>query len=87
MVIKSILISILVAFALPDTFETAKFLNEEDKKLCRVRAEINQRYNGKPDFDWKDVKKALADFKLETKSHWSSSKPRQTQSKSYEESR
>ncbi|OWT43056.1 major facilitator superfamily domain-containing protein [Pochonia chlamydosporia 170] len=60
----SVLIAILVFFVLPDNFETAKFLNEEDKKLMRIRAEINARYNGKPDFDWKEVRKAATDVKL-----------------------
>lgn len=60
----TVLISILIFFLLPDNFETAKFLNEEDKKLMRIRAEINARYNGAPEFEWKEVRKALADPKL-----------------------
>jgi MFS family permease len=60
----SVLISILVFFVLPDDFESAKFLNEEDKQLMRIRAEINARYNGRPDFDWAEVKKAVRDPKL-----------------------
>jgi MFS family permease len=60
----SVLVSISIYFLLPDNFETARFLNEEEKALCRLRAEINSRYNGKPDFDWGEVKKAATDFKL-----------------------
>lgn len=60
----SVLIAVLVFFVLPDNFETAKFLNEDDKKLMRIRAEKNARYNGKPDFDWNEVRKAATDPKL-----------------------
>ncbi|GJN82022.1 hypothetical protein PLIIFM63780_005559 [Purpureocillium lilacinum] len=60
----SVLISILVFFCLPDSFETARFLNEEDRSLMRIRAERNARFNGKPEFDWKDVRSAATDPKL-----------------------
>ncbi|KAM0815398.1 putative Major facilitator superfamily domain, general substrate transporter [Seiridium cardinale] len=60
----SVVVAAVVFFFLPDNFETARFLTEEDKQLMRIRAESNARYNGKPDFDWKEVKKALTDFKL-----------------------
>ncbi|KAJ6446873.1 nicotinic acid plasma membrane transporter [Purpureocillium lavendulum] len=60
----SILIAIFVFVCLPDSFETAKFLDEEDRSLMRIRAEINARYNGKPEFNWKDVRSAATDPKL-----------------------
>ena len=60
----SVLISIFVFFFLPDDFEHARFLNEDEKQMMRVRAAINARYNGKPDFDWAEVKKAVLDPKL-----------------------
>jgi MFS family permease len=60
----SVLVAIFTFFILPDDFEHAKFLNEDEKQLMRVRAEINARYNGKPDFDWAEVKKAVMDPKL-----------------------
>ncbi|UNI23020.1 hypothetical protein JDV02_008861 [Purpureocillium takamizusanense] len=60
----SILIAILVFFCLPDSFETARFLNEEDRVLMRLRAERSARYNGRPEFDWKDVRSAATDPKL-----------------------
>lgn len=62
--IASVVVAIGVFFCLPDSFETARFLTEDDKALMRIRAEINSRYNGKPDFDWKEVRKALTDPKL-----------------------
>ncbi|KAL3956518.1 hypothetical protein ACCO45_009364 [Purpureocillium lilacinum] len=46
------------------TSETARFLNEEDRSLMRIRAERNARFNGKPEFDWKDVRSAATDPKL-----------------------
>ncbi|KAJ3498482.1 hypothetical protein NLG97_g1087 [Lecanicillium saksenae] len=60
----TVLVSIFVFFMLPDNFETAKFLNEDDKRLMRIRAEINARYNGKPEFDWAQVRRAALDPKL-----------------------
>ncbi|CEJ80153.1 hypothetical protein VHEMI00356 [[Torrubiella] hemipterigena] len=60
----SVLVALVVYFVLPDNFETAQFLNEEDKKLMRIRAANNARYNGKPDFDWAQVKLAATDPKL-----------------------
>ena len=60
----SVAISIFVFFFLPDDFENARFLNEDEKQMMRVRAAINARYNGKPDFDWGQVKKAALDPKL-----------------------
>ncbi|CAG8958157.1 hypothetical protein HYFRA_00000507 [Hymenoscyphus fraxineus] len=57
-------ISIAIVFLLPDNFESAYFLNEEDRVLMRIRADLNARYNGKPDFEWREVRKALTDMKL-----------------------
>jgi MFS family permease len=62
--VATVAVAIIVYFLLPDSFEEAMFLNEEDKKLMRIRAEINKRYNGHPEFEWKEVKKALKDPKL-----------------------
>ncbi|KAH7412724.1 major facilitator superfamily domain-containing protein [Cadophora sp. MPI-SDFR-AT-0126] len=62
--VATVAVAILVYFVLPDDFESARFLNEEDKKLMRIRAEVNRRYNGHPEFQWKEVKKALTDPKL-----------------------
>ncbi|KAF4121906.1 Major Facilitator Superfamily [Geosmithia morbida] len=60
----SVAVSVFVFFFLPDNFETARFLNAEEKNLMRVRAQLNARYNGKPDFDWAEVKNAALDPKL-----------------------
>ncbi|KAG9253007.1 major facilitator superfamily domain-containing protein [Emericellopsis atlantica] len=60
----SVLIAAFTYFMLPDDFEHARFLNEDEKAMMRVRAEINARYNGKPDFDWAEVKRAVKDPKL-----------------------
>jgi MFS family permease len=60
----SVVVSAVILFLLPDSFETARFLNEEDRTLMRIRAEINSRYNGEPDFDWGEVRKAFEDPKL-----------------------
>lgn len=60
----SVLVAVFVFFVMADDFENAKFLSEEDKQLMRIRAERNARYNGKPDFDWAEVRKAATDPKL-----------------------
>ncbi|VUC35335.1 unnamed protein product [Clonostachys rosea] len=60
----SVVIAIAIFFLLPDDFEHARFLNEEEKQMMRIRADINARYNGRPDFDWAEVKRAVLDPKL-----------------------
>ena len=60
----SVAIAMGVFFSLPDDFESARFLNAQDKELMRLRAEISARYHGKPDFDWKQVRAAALDPKL-----------------------
>ena len=61
--IASVGVAVFTYWALPNNFEDAKFLNEDDKALMRIRAELNARYNGKPDFNWHDVKLAIKDPK------------------------
>jgi MFS family permease len=60
----SVLIAISAYFTLADKYESASFLNEEDKSLMRIRAEITARYNGDQEFNWADVKRAVLDPKL-----------------------
>jgi MFS family permease len=62
--VASVAVSIFVWFMLASDFENARFLNEEDKELMRIRAARNARYNGKPEFDWAEVRKAVMDPKL-----------------------
>ena len=62
--IGGVMVAVFVFFMLPDNFENAKFLNEEDRQLMRIRAERNARYNGTPEFDWAEVRKAVTDPKL-----------------------
>lgn len=62
--IISVFIALFIAFALPDDFEHARFLNEDDRKMMRIRAELTKQYNGDPSFDWTQVKNALRDIKL-----------------------
>ena len=60
----SVAVALLVYLFLPDSFETARFLTDDDRQLMRTRALLNQRYNGRPDFDWGEVRKAVTDPKL-----------------------
>jgi MFS transporter, ACS family, DAL5 transporter family protein len=61
--LATVVVSIAIFFLLPDNFETARFLNEDDKKIMRIRAEIAARYNGAEEFEWKEVRKAFQDPK------------------------
>lgn len=40
------------------------YLTAEDKELMAIRYRANAIYNGKQDFDWKQVKASLTDYKL-----------------------
>jgi MFS family permease len=60
----TVVVSVVIWFLLLDDFEAARFLNEDDKKIMRIRAEIARRYNGSEDFDWAEVWKAFEDPKL-----------------------
>ncbi|TQS33663.1 hypothetical protein Golomagni_05983 [Golovinomyces magnicellulatus] len=60
----SVIIALGVFCALPDDFESAGFLNAQDKELMRLRAAISARYHGKPEFDWQQVRAAAWDPKL-----------------------
>ncbi|CCF39072.1 major facilitator superfamily transporter [Colletotrichum higginsianum] len=62
-------ISLAVGFAfivlLPDSFESAKWLTEEDKALMRIRAEQSRVYQGESEtFDKQEVKLAFKDPKV-----------------------
>ncbi|KAK1763705.1 high-affinity nicotinic acid transporter [Phialemonium atrogriseum] len=63
------LITLVVAFAcvfiIPKSFETAYFLNADDKRIMRRRAELAEAYSGgSGHYKWADVKLALADPKV-----------------------
>lgn len=51
-------------FVVPKNFETAYFLNEEDRVIMRRRAEVTAAYSGgQGHYKWKDVKMAAGDIK------------------------
>ncbi len=63
------LITIVVAFAcifvIPKNYETAYFLNEEDRVIMRQRAEVAKAYSGGSGHYTKaDIKLALSDVKV-----------------------
>lgn len=63
------IITLVVAFAcvfiIPKSFETAYFLNADDKRIMRRRAELAEAYSGgSGHYKWADVKLALADPKV-----------------------
>lgn len=61
----SIVVGILALFLLPDTFEVAWWLKEDDKALMRVRAEQVKIYAGESEvFDRDEVKLAFKDPKV-----------------------
>jgi cation transport ATPase len=63
--ILSVCIAFLLWLGMPDSFENAKFLNEEDKALMRLKAIKHDRYMRlNESFDKKEVFKAFKDKKL-----------------------
>ncbi|KAI2677803.1 hypothetical protein DTO012A7_3628 [Penicillium roqueforti] len=61
--IMSAVISIATFFLLPNNYETAYFLNEEEKELMRMRMQQSARYADTEEFDFKEVWKTLKDPK------------------------
>jgi hypothetical protein len=61
----SIGIAFLLWLGMPDSYENAKFLNDEDKEICRLRAIKHDRYMRlNESFDKKEVIKAFKDKKI-----------------------
>ncbi|KAJ6079700.1 hypothetical protein PENARI_c001G07655 [Penicillium arizonense] len=61
--LMSAVVGIATFFLLPNNYETAYFLNEEDKELMRMRMQQNARYADSEEFDIKEVWKTLRDPK------------------------
>lgn len=59
----SAVIGIATFFLLPNNYETAYFLNEEDKALMRLRMQSAARYADAEEFDIQEVYKTLRDPK------------------------
>jgi nitrate/nitrite transporter NarK len=54
----------ICVYLVPKNYQTAYFLNEEDKKIMAVRAELSESYSGGDGhYKWKDVKLAWTDSK------------------------
>lgn len=54
----------ICVYVVPKNYQTAYFLNEEDKKIMAVRAELSESYSGGDGhYKWKDVKLAWQDSK------------------------
>jgi hypothetical protein len=56
-------VGIATFFLLPNDYETAYFLNEEDKELMRIRMQQSARYADPEEFNVKEVWKTLRDPK------------------------
>lgn len=61
--LMSAVIGIATFFCLPNNFETAYFLNEEDKALMRIRMQASAQYAAEESFDIREVLKTLRDPK------------------------
>ncbi|GAB1214633.1 hypothetical protein ATERTT37_003797 [Aspergillus terreus] len=61
--LMSAVIGIATFFLLPNNYETAYFLNEEDKALMRLRMQSAARYADAEEFDIQEVYKTLRDPK------------------------
>ncbi|KAF3800958.1 putative transporter C11D3.18C [Colletotrichum gloeosporioides] len=61
----SLTVGLAIIVLLPDSFETAKWLTEDDKNLMRIRAEQARVYQGESEnFDKTEVKLAFMDPKV-----------------------
>lgn len=60
----TVVVSVLIYFLLPDSFEDYGFLSAEDKQIMRVRKGIAAQCNDKEEFEWIKVRKAFSDPKL-----------------------
>ncbi|KAJ5084533.1 hypothetical protein NUU61_009112 [Penicillium alfredii] len=61
--LMSAVVGIATFFLLPNDYETAYFLNEEDKELMRMRMQLSARYADDEAFDVREVWKTLRDPK------------------------
>lgn len=59
----SAVIGVATFFFLPNDYETAYFLNEEDKELMRIRTQLSAQYADAEPFDVREVLKTLRDPK------------------------
>lgn len=62
--IASILIGVVVWFGLPNDPSNAYFLNDEEKRIMRVRALQRAQYMGSEEFSWAEIFITLRDPKL-----------------------
>ncbi|KAK0614384.1 major facilitator superfamily domain-containing protein [Immersiella caudata] len=62
--VASIAIAPIIWFGLPNDPTNAYFLNEEEKRLMRIREKQRAQYMGSEDFSWDELWIALKDFKL-----------------------
>lgn len=61
----SLAVGLAFIFLLPDSFESAKWLTEQDKALMRIRADQSRVYQGESEsFDKTEVKLAFQDLKV-----------------------
>jgi hypothetical protein len=59
----SAIVGVATFFFLPNNYETAYFLNEEDKELMLIRAQLSAQYADTDPFDIREVWKTLRDPK------------------------
>lgn len=60
----TIVVAVCCVFLIPENYESAYFLNEEDKEIMRKRAEETKSYSGgKGHYNMTDVRVAVSDAK------------------------
>lgn len=62
--IFSVLIGFIIWFGLPNDPTNAYFLNEEEKRMMRVRAAQRAQYMGSEKFNWDEIMIELKDPKM-----------------------
>ncbi|KAJ5139844.1 hypothetical protein N7448_003252 [Penicillium atrosanguineum] len=61
--LMSAVVGVATFFFLPNNYETAYFLTEEEKELMRIRAQLSSQYADTDPFDIREVWKTLRDAK------------------------
>jgi len=60
----SVLYGITVLWLLPDSPETAKYLNDRDREIMRIRQSLDAAYVGDSEMSWRESRRALKDFRI-----------------------
>ena len=60
----TVVFGLICFFLVPSSYQKARFLNDDDKEVCRYRATVMHQYSGgSGEFTWNDIAIAAKDIK------------------------